>query len=118
MSMIETSTERLGQLRQFQAALRLVDPKDDREFQRVLQEAQQLLEMSDQEIGDAISVSRPTVNRWVNGRNLPYNAMRSPVFTWIDTQLARKIKMLTSSTRSVCASPAESYAYPIAAKHR
>ena len=64
----------------------------DPEFQRILREAQALLEMSDQEIADALSVSRSTVNRWVNGKNLPYNAMRKPILTWIEEQLSVKIK--------------------------
>jgi transcriptional regulator with XRE-family HTH domain len=67
--------------------LKRVDLKVDSDFQKALQFAQRLLEMSDREIGDALSVSRPSVNRWMNGANLPYNAMRKGVFDWIEKSL-------------------------------
>jgi len=87
-------------LREFSAEVRRVDFKVDSEFQRILQQAQELLELSDQEIGDALSVSRPTVNRWINGKNLPYNAMRKPVFSWIEEQLVQKVRKIETIRRS------------------
>jgi transcriptional regulator with XRE-family HTH domain len=98
------TTERAELLKRFQTEARSVDLKVDNEFQRILREAQALLEMSDQEIADAISVSRPTVNRWINGKNLPYYAMRKPIVTWIGEQLAVKVKRLEASARQFAAS--------------
>src|SRR6266481_7771742 len=87
-------------LREFKDEVRSVDIKVDSEFQRILRQAQELLELSDQEIGDELSVSRPTVNRWMNGKNLPYNAMRKPVLSWIDEQLVQKIRKIEIINRS------------------
>ena len=95
---------RADALRGFKDEIRSVDVKVDTEFQRILGRAQELLELSDQEIGDALSVSRPTVNRWINGKNLPYNAMRKPVLSWIDAELATKIKKIEGIGRSYSAS--------------
>ena len=97
--------EHAGLLRKFQIEALSVDMKIDGEFQRILGEAQALLEMSDQEIADALSVSRPTVNRWVNGKNLPYYAMRKPILSWIGDQLTVKVKRLEASARQFAASP-------------
>lgn len=95
-------------LREFQTEVRSVDMKVDAEFQRILRKAQELLEMSDREIGDALLVSRPTVNRWINGKNLPYNAMRKPLFSWIDYELTAKIKKIEGFGRSSSASSSNS----------
>jgi hypothetical protein len=77
-----------------------VDLKVDSDFQKALQSAQRLLEMSDREIGDALSVSRPSVNRWMNGANLPYNAMRKVVFDWIEKSLTSKMRTIAEIERS------------------
>jgi len=96
--------ERAESLRKFQAEARSAEIRTDSEFQRIFREAQAVLEMSDQEIADALSVSRPTVNRWVNGKNLPYYAMRKPILTWIGEQLTTKIRRLGASGRNRAAS--------------
>jgi transcriptional regulator with XRE-family HTH domain len=108
--MAYATASRAETLRQFQAEIRAVDLKVDENFQGVLRAAQGLLEMSDQEIADALSVSRPTVNRWMNGKNLPYNAMRKPVFSWIDAQLSARIKRIEASARSYSASSSSGFA--------
>jgi transcriptional regulator with XRE-family HTH domain len=90
-------TERIEVLKRFQAEADSADLKVDADFQRILRKAKALLEISDQEIADSVSVSRPTVNRWMNGKNLPYNAMRRPILTWINEQLSVKIKRLGGS---------------------
>jgi transcriptional regulator with XRE-family HTH domain len=104
MGYYDSTIERAESLKQFSAEAHSVDLKVDAEFQRILREAQALLETSDQEIADALSVSRPTVNRWMNGKNLPYNAMRKPILTWIGEQLSVKIKRLEGSARQFAAS--------------
>ncbi len=91
--------DRVDVLRAFKEELRGIDLKSDADFQELVRRAQQLLEMSDQEIGNALGVSRPTVNRWINGKNLPYNAMRRPVLGWIQNQVTARIKKLEGFSR-------------------
>jgi len=119
----ESSNQRAEVLRRLQAEIGTLNSKDDAEFQRVFREAQALLEMSDQEIADALSVSRPSVNRWTNGRNLPYYAMRKHVLNWVTGQLAAKIKRLEVAAREFATSrysASDSYSgsqpLPLAAK--
>jgi ribosome-binding protein aMBF1 (putative translation factor) len=109
---------RARQLKEFQAAIHQIDLTIDDDFQRLIVAARGLFEMSDGELADALSVSRPTINRWVNGKNLPYNALRKAVFGWIDRQLTKKIKLVESSV-SATGMSASSYgnvAYPMVAK--
>ena len=108
--------ERAELLRRFQAEIRGLDLKDDSAFQFVLREAQGLLELSDQEIADALSVSRPTVNRWIHGKNLPYHAMRKPILSWIGEQLTARIKRIESLGRQYAASAHSSSESPKVAK--
>ena len=96
--------ERADLLKGFQSEVVAADLRADAEFQRILRQAQILLEMSDQEIADAFSVSRPTVNRWINGKNLPYYAMRRPIQSWIGERLTSKVRRLESLTRQFAAS--------------
>jgi hypothetical protein len=84
---------RIEELKEFQALCRNVDVRDDAAFQNLLQSARHILEMSEAQIADALSVSRPTFNRWVNGRSLPHVAMRTPAISWIVDQLGKKIKL-------------------------
>jgi hypothetical protein len=91
---------RVDELRAFREEVHGIDMKVDSEFQRALLTAQRLLEMSDREIGDSLSVSRPSVNRWMNGTNLPYNAMRKVVFSWIENQLAARMRTIEAIERS------------------
>lgn len=70
------------------------DLTDDEIFRTLLIDAQELLELSDRELGDAFQVSRPTVNRWIKGRNLPHNALRRPLFRWVQEALAERSRRL------------------------
>jgi transcriptional regulator with XRE-family HTH domain len=114
---------RANELAEFQAGIKKVDLKQDDEFQKLISGAQHVLEMTDGELADALSVSRPTINRWVNGRNLPYNGLRKAVFTWIDRQLTKKIRTRESTGAASTAtegsfSSYERAGYPMAAKGR
>jgi transcriptional regulator with XRE-family HTH domain len=71
---------------------RSVDVRNDSDFQDILRDARSVLEMSESQIADALSISRPTFNRWINGRSFPHIAMRTPAITWMLDQLNRKIK--------------------------
>lgn len=80
------------------------DVSDDLGFQEVLRMCQTVLEMSDQQIADALLVSRPTVNRWIRGKNLPHRAMRKPIFGWICAQSSQRLRVLENDHRKVLAS--------------
>jgi len=111
---------RISHLKEFQTAIRHLDIKVDDDFRSLIVESLTALEMSDRELGDALSVSRPTINRWSNGKNLPYNGLRQAVFGWIDRQVSKKIRIGASAVTAVSQSarPYESIVYPIAAKGR
>jgi transcriptional regulator with XRE-family HTH domain len=86
---------RVESLRAFRARLGSLDLTRDVLFQEAFCEAQTLLELSDAELADKLLVSRPTVNRWVQGRNLPRRALRRSIVNWVDEQLAhQRLKIL------------------------
>jgi ribosome-binding protein aMBF1 (putative translation factor) len=94
---IQTRTDKL---RAFESDIRRADIKANADFQRIIQGARSLLELPDQEIAMALFVSRPTVNRWINGRNLPYLVVRKHAVEWIRQQLSVKIKHLKRTSSS------------------
>jgi hypothetical protein len=104
--MATATLTRVDELAAFKEELRRVDLKVDSDFQKALQSDQRLLEMSDREIGDALSVSRPSVNRWMNGANLPYNAMRKVVFNWIEKSLTSKMRTIAEISQRSSSSSA------------
>ena len=75
--------------------------RDDELFHDIFRGARRLLELSDTDISETLLVSRPTVNRWANGRNLPRPAMRKPIFDWIREELSQRIKRLSASSSHV-----------------
>lgn len=99
MASYDSLRNQISALKEFLSSTRTADPREDANFQRILRDAQNLLVLSDQQLGDQLSVSRPTINRWVNGRNLPYMAMRKPVFAWIEEKVTAKIRTLESLER-------------------
>lgn len=90
-TIVAPGTSREVQLRSLLKRVQSADPRDDNEFRTVFCEAKLLLEMSDTDVSEILLVSRPTVNRWTNGRNLPHTAMRRPIFDWIGRSVSRKI---------------------------
>jgi hypothetical protein len=88
------NSTRLDSLREFKKAVLSADPESSTAFRSMLNQAQALLEMNDQEIGDSLRVSRPTVNRWMRGKSLPQRALRKPIAEWVLQQLTLKIKRL------------------------
>jgi DNA-binding transcriptional regulator YiaG len=90
--MTTATMSRVEELQDLQDRARSVDVRNDSDFQDILRDARSVLEMSESQIADALSISRPTFNRWINGRSLPHIAMRTPAITWMLDQLNRKIK--------------------------
>jgi DNA-binding transcriptional regulator YiaG len=96
----ETQISRPQAFRDFLDQAQRADVKEDEVFQRTLCRAQELLELSDQEMADALLVSRPTVNRWIRGKNLPHGALRKPILVWIVTQISKRLRRVEASAKS------------------
>jgi ParB-like chromosome segregation protein Spo0J len=90
---INTAPSRKMTLESLVEDARRADISDDVVFHEILRACQRILELTDQQIADALHVSRPTVNRWINRKNLPQSLMRKPIFGWIASQAARKLKI-------------------------
>jgi len=84
-------------LRDLREHLSECDVRQDGAFHEAFCEALLLLELSDQDVADGLLVSRPTVNRWKNGKNLPHPALRKPIFSWCSELAARKLRLLERS---------------------
>ena len=82
----------MDDLRVFQKTVRTADLRINAKFQEIIRQAQDLLEISDRDMATAFFVSRPTVNRWINGRNLPYLAARKHAANWIVKQISSKLR--------------------------
>lgn len=98
--MTTATMSRVEELNELQDRARRIDVRNDADFQAVLRDARSVLEMSESQIADALSISRPTFNRWINGRSLPHIAMRTPAVTWILDQLNSKIKHRSAYSHS------------------
>ena len=101
MILSEPRVERVEAFRQAIEHLRQVDVRDDVSFQELLAGGQRLLEMSDLQIADAISVSRPTVSRWMRGKNLPHIGLRKPILSWFEREFGKRMKWLSGSAVAV-----------------
>ncbi len=77
------------------------DLTDDVKFRLLMNACQHVLEMDDREIGAKLMVSRPTVNRWINGKNLPHRVMRKPIFDSIASMASQRLRIAERSAESV-----------------
>jgi transcriptional regulator with XRE-family HTH domain len=125
MSYERSSNQRIEALSELRSVIETLDLRNDEEFRVVFRDAQTLLELSDQELADTLSMSRPTVNRWRNGRNLPHFAMRKHILRWIGEQLTAKVKKIAAANREVAVASSSDSSYfsggravPLAAKSR
>ena len=120
--MVAQETSRVEVFREFRVRLSSLDLASDAAFQDAFNEAQNLLELSDAEIADKLLVSRPTVNRWVRGRNLPRRALRRSIVNWIEGQLGQRIKTLEQQAARPVVRASGSWSanpgYAVAAKGR
>lgn len=95
----DTVVNRVQTLTEFRTLLSQETAVSDEGFQHIIGQVATALEKSDQELADDIMVSRPTVNRWRNGRNLPHPLMRGPILHWLDRQAAAKLRLLSGSVK-------------------
>jgi predicted DNA-binding transcriptional regulator AlpA len=98
--MATATMSRIDELNDLLVRARRIDVRNDAEFRSVLRDAPSVLEMSESQIADALSISRPTFNRWINGRSLPHIAMRTPAITWLAEQLNSRIRHRSTDRRS------------------
>jgi hypothetical protein len=54
---------------------------DDKQFVEALHASRKTI----QDTADGLSVSKPTVIRWMAGQNLPHQAMRQPILDFLKT---------------------------------
>lgn len=65
-------------------------PEDDKTFQFLIVQSMRLLELSDIDLSDIFSVSRPTVQRWKTGENAPHPLMRRSIYSELSRQASAK----------------------------
>ncbi len=96
---------RKGALSSLRSEALAADPSNDVSFQQILSMCRSILEMPDQSIADGLLVSRPTVSRWVSGKNLPHRAMRKPILDWIASQAGQRLRVLDAEERRIYSDP-------------
>ena len=97
--MSPATISRVDELRGFEERARRLNVDNENEFRTFISDARVILEMSEANMADALSVSRPTFNRWVNGRSTPHPLMRPSVVSRILSRVTEKIKIYSSSSR-------------------
>ena len=111
------SSSRIAQLGEFADRIKMLNTEDDEQFCKFIVASLETLEMTDRDFADSLSVSRPCVNRWSNGKNLPRTATRKATVSVVTEKVNRRIRALRqAATRAGTSAPA--YAYPVAAKGR
>jgi DNA-binding XRE family transcriptional regulator len=88
---------RVQMLTELRALAEAPKSSSDAVFVRALKGCREVLEFSDEQLADEIGVSRPTVNRWINGVHLPHPAMRVPVLAWIAREASRRLNIVSGS---------------------
>lgn len=86
------SRQRLSQCNQLIEHLKSDAASAD--FAVSFKESVAFLEMSNEELADELGVSRPTVTRWIQGKNLPHPGMRRPVLKFVIDKLNTKARIL------------------------
>ncbi len=109
---VDEKASRESELQKFCRVAADLDPSDDGCFVEIIRAAQIILEISDSEMGDLVEVSRPTVNRWKRGVNLPYVLARRAVVGVVVREVSKRrrhregAKRLPDFVRSNDGSPA------------
>ncbi len=75
------------------AAIDAADVSDDAAFSSLLVEVMDALGLRDEDVADALHVSRPGVERWRRGANLPYKAVRPLVFSVLKKRLKTRTRV-------------------------
>jgi hypothetical protein len=114
------SASRIAELEEFAGRSNGLRFEDDAQFRQFVVDSLEILEMTDREFADSLSVSRPCVNRWSNGKNLPRAATRKATVESVERRVNQKIRALRQMATRTNAAPSYSYSspYPLAAKGR
>lgn len=80
--------------------LEIGDPADDEVFCKILATSEKALNMSDQDLGRAIRVSRPTVTRWRNGKSVPHPLVRKGVIDFLKERSIQMKKVENDNSRN------------------
>ncbi|MGE3681238.1 MAG: hypothetical protein AB7G93_05875 [Bdellovibrionales bacterium] len=83
----------LEQLTQFIKQIREADIESDADFHAIAQASEELLLLSDKELGRELRVSRPTVSRWRAGVTAPVPFARKMVYDYLMKRTRQAIKM-------------------------
>lgn len=65
--------------------------RDDFSFENLIEYLLRPGLLTDRELADKLLVSRPTVNRWARGRNLPQVALRGAIYQWANKFILTRI---------------------------
>jgi DNA-binding transcriptional regulator YdaS (Cro superfamily) len=94
----------LEKLEQFKVAVEGADVDDAATFHDLIRQAFALrVVVSDEDVARKFAMSRPSVNRWKNGRTAPHPAVRRPVYAWLAKEARRAIEMERKSGRASAA---------------
>jgi len=81
----------VASLIEFEQALLSISSRDDQQFSWAVRTAVNLLQLSHLEIAEKFGISRPSVTRWINGKNFPHPALRPVIYRWLADQAAERI---------------------------
>ncbi len=88
-------------LDEFVMALKDADEKDNESFTRLLNQGVGLFGLSHKEIAEHCSISRPSVTRWINGKNTPHPAMRPRIYRWLQRKATTRLRSLATVVAAV-----------------
>jgi len=94
--MATTTAPRVSELEGLRDAVRKADVANDEVFHQLFRQCQITFGLTDQAAADALKVTRPTINRWARGQNLPHRALRGHLLAWMEKELSRRIKLETT----------------------
>lgn len=63
------------------------NPEDADAFHRIITSAFELSVIDEIDVAHKFGMSRPSINRWRNGRTVPHPAMRAQVYGWLTERL-------------------------------
>ena len=104
----ESVQDRLERLRTLRAYVRRADVRLNSAFQQLIKEARSVLLIPEYEIAEALFVGRLTLNRWIEGRNLPYLVVRKHAVSWLKEELSSEIRHLKKNTNFAASSSGDS----------
>ena len=84
--------EKTVQLEMFIEKLSTPAPLIDDEFQGILTEGMELLDLTDEACARLFDVSRPTVTRWRNGSTAPVRAMRRLLSAVLKKEVTKRLR--------------------------